>query len=166
MPFTPYHLGPGAAFKAIGGSRFSFMIFGGSQVLMDIEPLVRVIRGDAVLHGFSHTVLGAFLIAAISGAIGRPISELALRLTGIRHNPITWPVAFASAFIGTYSHIGLDAVMHADMNPLWPMAAGNSLLRAIPLDALHRACVISGVVGVAVIGLRALNSARASKRRP
>ena len=39
MPFTPIHLGPGAALKAIGGRHFSFMVFGGSQVLMDIEPL-------------------------------------------------------------------------------------------------------------------------------
>lgn len=36
MPFTPIHLGPGAACKAIGGRHFSFMVFGGAQVLMDI----------------------------------------------------------------------------------------------------------------------------------
>ena len=53
MPFTPFHLGPGALFKAIGGNRFSFMVFGGSQVLMDVEPLVHILRGDAVLHGIS-----------------------------------------------------------------------------------------------------------------
>ena len=27
MPFTPFHLGPGAAFKAIGGKHFSFMVW-------------------------------------------------------------------------------------------------------------------------------------------
>jgi len=43
MPFTPIHLGPGAAFKAIGGRHSSFMVFGGSQLLMDIEPLVGII---------------------------------------------------------------------------------------------------------------------------
>jgi hypothetical protein len=41
MPFTPFHLGPGALFKAAGGEHFSFTIFAGSQVLMDIEPLIR-----------------------------------------------------------------------------------------------------------------------------
>ena len=32
MPFTPFHLGPGALIEAIGGERFSFMIFGGSHM--------------------------------------------------------------------------------------------------------------------------------------
>ena len=66
MPFTPFHLGPGALIKAVGGERFSFMIFGGSQVLMDVEPLVRMIRGDAVLHGMSHTIAGALVIGVVS----------------------------------------------------------------------------------------------------
>ena len=50
MPFTPFHLGPGAVFKAIGGRHFSFMVFGGAQVLMDIEPLVGILRGSVVLR--------------------------------------------------------------------------------------------------------------------
>jgi hypothetical protein len=53
MPFTPFHLGPGAAVKAIAGDDFSFIVFGGAQALMDIEPLVHMVRGDAVLHGLS-----------------------------------------------------------------------------------------------------------------
>jgi hypothetical protein len=156
MPFTPYHLGPGAAFKAIGGSRFSFMIFGGSQVLMDIEPLMRILRGDAVLHGPSHTVLGVVGIALVAALVGRPISQPVLKAAHIRQPTISWPVAFASAFLGAYSHVGLDAVMHADMNALWPFAAGNSLLGVISLDALHGGCVIAGALGAAVIGFRAL----------
>ena len=43
MPFTPFHLGPGAAFKAIGDKHFSFMVFGCAQVPMDIEPLVAIL---------------------------------------------------------------------------------------------------------------------------
>ena len=33
MPFTPFHLGPGAAFKAMGGKHFSFLVFGGGRSL-------------------------------------------------------------------------------------------------------------------------------------
>ena len=80
MPFTPIHLGPGLAFKAIGGRSFSFMVFGGAQVLMDIEPLVGILRGWPVLHGYTHTVLGALAIGTVAGIIGRPISDLALRV--------------------------------------------------------------------------------------
>jgi hypothetical protein len=160
MPFTPFHLGPGAALKAVGGSRFSFLVFAGSQVLMDIEPLVRIIRGDPVVHGISHTVLGALIIALAAGAIGRPVSEFFLRTASFGSSPITWPVAFASAFLGTYSHVGLDAIMHADMNPLWPFAVGNGLLRTITLEALHVACVVAGLIGVVIIVLWNLLSAR------
>ncbi len=77
MPFTPFHLGPGAAFKAFGGRYFSFMVFGFSQVAMDIEVLVRILRGDSPLHGFTHipVPVGATLIGIVSVLIGKPVCE-------------------------------------------------------------------------------------------
>lgn len=154
MPFTPFHLGPGAILKAGGGRRFSFMIFGGSQVLMDLEPLVHMIRGDAVLHGLTHTVAGAFVIGIVSAAAGRPICNNLLDRAGVIDRPISWPVAWLSAFVGTYSHIALDAVMHRDMNPLWPIAYGNPLLGVLSVGALHLLCLACGVVGGLVVAVR------------
>jgi hypothetical protein len=154
MPFTPFHLGPGALFKAIGGRRFSFMIFGGSQVLMDIEPLVRMIRGDSVVHGPSHTLLGALVIGVVSGIAGRPITKMALRLGRVDASMLTWNVAFLSAFIGTYSHIALDAVMHPDMNPLWPISAGNRMLGLISVGWLHVLCVSSALAAFVIMLIR------------
>lgn len=158
MPFTLFHLGPGLAFKAVGGRHFSFMVFGGSQVLMDIEPLVGIIQGRPILHGITHTVAGALVIGLVSGAIGRPIAELALGLMRIRHRPITWAVAFASGLIGTYSHIGLDAIMHHDMTPLWPLATGNGMLRSMSLGQLHMLCLEAGILGGLVIAVWAFLS--------
>lgn len=155
MPFTPFHLGPGAAFKAIGGRHFSFMVFGGSQVLMDIEPLVELIQGKPILHGVTHTILAALVIGLVSGAVGRPLSELALKLLRIRHHPITWTVSFLSGLVGTCSHITLDAVMHRDMAPLWPSATGNPMLGIISVESLHVLCLIAGVLGVVIIAARA-----------
>ena len=151
MPFTPFHLGPGALFKAVGGPRFSFMVFGGAQVLMDIEPLVRIYRHDAVLHGPTHTTLGALGLGAVAGVLGKLVSETVLRWACIDHAPLTWRRSFASAFIGTYSHIVLDAVMHRDMKPLWPFTDGNPLLGALPVDTLHMACVVCGLIGLAIL---------------
>jgi hypothetical protein len=37
-------MGPGLALKAAGGRRFSLLIFGFAQVLIDVEPLVRIVR--------------------------------------------------------------------------------------------------------------------------
>jgi hypothetical protein len=38
MPFTPLHMGPGLAIKALAGHRFSILTFGIAQVAMDVEP--------------------------------------------------------------------------------------------------------------------------------
>lgn len=156
MPFTPIHLGPGLVFKAIGGRRFSFMVFGGSQVLMDMEPLLGILRGWPVLHGYTHTVAGALAIGTVAGFIGRPISEFALRLLRIAHPPFTWSASFIGAYLGTFSHIALDAIMHADMTPFWPLLAGNPWLGAVSIETLHLACFVSGGLGLALVGGQAL----------
>ena len=111
MPFTPFHLAPGAVFKAIGGRHFSFMVFGGAQVLMDIEPLVGIVRGSEVLHGYSHTLAGAFAIGTLAGFIGRPISALVLRTLKIPHYPFTWLASLTgAATVLTLNGVLLSAV--------------------------------------------------------
>ena len=151
MPFTPIHLGPGAACKAIGGRHFSFMVFGGAQVLMDIEPLLGIIQGRDVLHGYSHTLVGALLIGLLAALIGRPISAWVLKALKVEHYPLTWLAACTGAFIGTFSHIGLDALMHSDMNPWWPLADGNAWRGFISIDQLHLLCLGLGVFGALLV---------------
>lgn len=159
MPFTPFHLGPGAAFKAIGGRHFSFMVFGGAQVLMDIEPLVRILRGDFVVHGPTHTIAGASCVCIVAALIGKPISEVVLKALRVSHVPLSWCAAWSGAMIGTFSHVALDALMHGDMRPWWPLASGNGLLGAVQLGHLHAACAALGVIGlVAIAGRHLLRS--------
>ena len=127
------------------------MVFGGTQVLMDVEPLVRIFHQDTVLHGLTHTVLGAFGIGIAAGAAGKPVSEILLRWAAIQHAKLTWRVSFLSAFVGSFSHIALDAIMHADMRPLWPLAEGNPLLGVVPVAQLHVFCLICGLLGIALL---------------
>ena len=131
------------------------MVFGCAQVLMDIEPLLGLIQGRAVLHGYTHTLAGALVIGLAAALTGRPVSELVLRVLSIPHSPLTWRAAFAGAFIGTYSHVLLDAIMHSDMNPWWPVAAGNGLLGLIPLGLLHLICLGVGAVSALLIAFAA-----------
>lgn len=161
MPFTPLHLGPGAVFKAVGGRHFSFMVFGGAQVLMDIEPLIGILADKPVLHGPTHTVLGALAIGTLAGLIGKPIAAAVLRWCSIPHYPFTWTASFIGAYLGTGSHIVLDAVMHSDMAPWWPLAAGNPLLGQISIDQLHMTCLITALLGAAVVGLKFWTKGRA-----
>ncbi len=158
MPFTPFHMGPGLAVKAVSGRHFSLIVFGFSQVAIDIEPLVRIIRGDVVLHGFTHTYLGATLIAFVSVVVGRPVCQFFLNYwTADSYSPflnwlrgpklISWPAAIAGAFVGTYSHVFLDSIMHSDLQPLAPLSEANALLHIISVGGLHLLCVLSGLLG-------------------
>lgn len=149
------HLGPGLFFKAIVGRHFSFMVFGGSQVLMDIEPLIGMLLDKPILHGPTHTLWGALVIGGIAAAIGKPISSFVLQRLRIRHEPLTWLAAVTGAFLGTYSHIILDGIMHSDMSPWWPFSSGNPLLGSISIDQLHSICFLAGAVGFIGLGITA-----------
>ena len=160
MPFTPFHLGPGGIFKALGGRYFSFTVFGFSQVAMDIEVLVRMYREDAILHGFTHTYVGATLIGILSFLIGKPICEGCLRLwneaVSRKGYPrfhiaprISWLAALTGAMIGTYSHVFLDSLVHADMRPLAPFSNANPRFGVISADNLYLLCLgLGGLAGV------------------
>ena len=161
MPFTLLHLGPGAALKAIGGRHFSFLVFGGAQVLMDLQPLAAMLGADVALHGMSHTLPGALAIGAVAFATGKPVSDFVLRRSGVAHRPLTWTATATGAWLGTFSHVALDSIMHADMAPGWPWSAGNPLLYSLSFGQLHAACVVLGVVGGGIVAWR-LRNARAS----
>ena len=101
MPFTPLHMGPGLAVKAVMQRKFSLLVFGWSQVVIDLQPLLAMTTGRVELHGFSHTLLGATLIGLLCGLSGKHLAEWGLRLLREpRHLPVRWRVAFGSAFIG------------------------------------------------------------------
>ena len=90
MPFTPIHMGPGILIKALLQGSFSLMVFGWSQIVMDIQPLIVLITGEGHLHGFSHTYIGGTLLAVFSALSGKYLSELGLLVLGIskKTNPI------------------------------------------------------------------------------
>ena len=77
-------MGPGILIKALLQSSFSLMVFGWTQIIMDIQPLIVLVTGEGHLHGFTHTFLGATCIAFISGFSGKYLSELGLRIIGIK----------------------------------------------------------------------------------
>jgi hypothetical protein len=162
VPFTPFHMGPGLALKAIAGRHVSLMLFGFSQVMIDLEPAIRILRNDPFLHGFTHTYLGATLVALVSVALGRPICQWLLDhwrpdpdsrfLSWLRGSGrIPWTAALWGAFLGTYTHVALDSIMHFDMAPFAPISEANPLLRLVSVGWLHVLCVASGLVGAVVL---------------
>jgi hypothetical protein len=84
------------------------MVFGWAQIVMDIQPLFVLISGEGHLHGFSHTYIGASLLAVFSGLTGKYLAELGLKILRIDFScaiTISWSVSFISAFIGCFSHV-------------------------------------------------------------
>jgi len=165
MPFTPFHFGPAAALKAVAPAHFSFTVFCYSQVVTDLESGFYLLRGEYPVHRFFHTYVGATVVGLACALTGRPLSQLALRawqawfpapMTGLFGRSITtsWPVAFLSAFLGTFSHVFLDSIMHRDIMPLSPFTTSNPMLHLVGLPLLHLLCFVLGVVGVLVLPFR------------
>ena len=175
MPFTPFHMGPALALKAVSGRYFSVLVFGIAQVAMDIEPLIGLLRQADVVHGRTHTYAGATLIALLVAFTAPPLCRRILAWWNIEleHHGVGWlasdpgigrVAATTGAFVGTYSHVALDSIMHADMAPLWPWHLPNELLGAMPIGELHAVCVVAGIFGVlawVALGLRARKQRRA-----
>jgi hypothetical protein len=163
MPFTPFHLGPGVAFKSVAPGHYSLSVFVFTQIVIDLEPLFYMLSGEWPVHRFLHTYLGATVAAFIGYWIGRPVCGVVL--TMIQHrarstrkvlsngmNRINQVAAFSGAFIGAYSHVALDSIMHSDLNPLAPFSKNNGLLKVIPVAELYLYCTVAGIAGVIGLG--------------
>ena len=150
MPFTPLHMGPGLLLKAVLQGSFSLMVFGWSQILIDIQPLLVILTGHGALHGFSHSYLGATPIALLAAWSGKYAGEFGLRVLRMaEYGPIGWRAALVSALIGAYSHVAIDGIMHADMAPLAPFAGGRLFYGIVSVETLHILCLASALLGAA-----------------
>lgn len=171
MPFTPIHLGAGLAFKALGVRHFSLIGFGLTQIAVDIEPLLGLIHGWAVLHGRSHSLLGATAIAAVVTPLTRwlvpPLLHLGNRYLDAHdlarwreaEDP-DWLAAATGCLLGAWSHALMDAVMHPDLQLFWPWSPARPLYGALSNSYLEIVCVAAAVFGVAVWFFRGLRSRR------
>ena len=158
-------MGPGILLKGILQGSFSLMVFGWTQIVMDIQPLIVMISGEGHLHGFTHTYAGAIFIAlaaALSGKYLAPIGLWVLRVEPALNTKIPWTVVFISAFIGSFSHVFLDSVMHADLQPFYPVNLVNPFLGLVSVSSLHKFCLYSGLVGAGIYYYINWRSSRAS----
>ncbi len=158
MPITPLHLGPGLLLKSCGGSYLSLTMFALVQVTMDLEVVLRLILGSSQLHGFTNTIISATLILMVTVPLGKPICEWALRWWNRNLSPaqaqwlqvsvsISWKAAWIGAVLGAYSHLLLDAIMHADARPWMPFSDVNTLVGLISIDRLNLFCLLSLLIG-------------------
>ena len=167
MPFTPFHVGPAIALKAVIPAYFSLSVFALSQIIMDLEPLYYLMIHEPPLYRFFHTYLGAGIVFLVCAVIGKPAGQLWLKIwNGMMspgqhsrlHSPgtITVKATLIAALLGPFSHVFLDSLMYRDVHPLAPWSESNSLLGAVDLLGLHFGLIASGTVGAFWLILMAL----------
>ena len=137
---------------------FSVLVFGIAQVAMDIEPMIGMIRGWNVLHGPSHTILGALLIGAVVAWLSPLLCNFILNRFNqeVAHHKLQWlqepyPItriaSLTGAFFGTLSHLILDSLMHHDIHPLAPFSTANPLMELVSHDGVYQLCAVLGLIG-------------------
>lgn len=160
MPFTPFHMGAGLILKPALNRNFSLITFGFAQLAMDIEPGIRMLINSNILHGPTHTILGALLIASIVVLIAPSICHYLLTKWNkevtyykqprlVHSEPVSKFSIVLGAYFGTLSHVVLDSLMHHDIHPLSPFTEANPFMGLITHDEVYKACVIAGALGIA-----------------
>lgn len=163
MPITPFHFGPGAALHALAPRRVSFIGFSVANVLMDVEPAYYLVTEGIPAHRAVHTLVGATAVAAatVLAFVAARAAAPRLRLPDLfGWRGLTAASVATGAALGTYSHVALDSLMHGDIRPLAPFSDANPLLHAVSLGTLHWACLLAGVAGLVLLGVRRLARGR------
>ena len=152
----------GAAFIVKPGLNRSFSVitFAIAQVAMDVEPGLGMLMGVDMLHGPTHTILGALIIACFVMLIAPAVCGTLLKKWNkeVIHYKLPWLVEsevvtktalIVGALFGTLSHVALDSLMHHDIQPLLPFSTANPLTGLVTHDGLYQLCTLASVLGVA-----------------
>lgn len=153
MPFTPFHFGPGYLVKSFITKRFHFLSFVASQVLIDVETAYNIFQQNHRLHTFMHTYLGSLTVIPlgyfcvyVSSKIARKIQIPVLhKVFGEDWKP---KVVVFSLFVGAWSHVLFDSIMHSDVRPFWPFSNKNAFNDLIDVGYLHMLCIVCASVGL------------------
>ena len=112
MPFTPFHIGPAVALLPSMRFRHWIMLLSGS-LLIDFEPFLVVVLGfSGTAHGFSHSLIGAALLALLIGCVGYFFFRRKISLKS----------AVLAALAGTWLHVFFDSPIYSDIMPFYPFS--------------------------------------------
>jgi len=155
MPATPFHFGPGLLIKAAAPRQFSMAAYSVAQVVIDIESGYYMLKGAYPVHRQAHTFLMGGLIGLACGLIVSRVGVWWARPRDLIPDALAaeyrLPIAVVSGIFGGVFHSVLDGIMHADMHPFRPFADANPLYGLVSLRTLYLFCIITGLVGAALL---------------
>ncbi len=144
-------MGIGVAAKAVAPRLISLQVFAVTQVVMDIEPGVRMVMNSDVLHGWTHTLAGAVPVALASAVMWQILERR--RVWRWTFDSIHPAMLWTTCLVGTWSHVLLDSLIHRDMA---------STREWLPLDpwlflsheSVQIACLVFAGVGAVALAAR------------
>ena len=155
MPATPFHLGPGLLVKAVAPRQFSMAAYSLAQVVIDVESGYHMLHGDYPVHRQAHTFFLGGMIGLACGLIVSRIGTWLARPRDLVPEALVaeyrMPIAAASGIFGGLLHSLLDGIMHADMRPFRPFTDANPLYAITSVRVLYLFCIITGLVGAALL---------------
>jgi membrane-bound metal-dependent hydrolase YbcI (DUF457 family) len=125
MPITPLHFGLALPFKIIRGEKMSVTAFCLANMSMDVEPIIKVlfdVSGD--LHAHTHNFPHAWAIGTITLLFVMFIHDVVIPQSWRTGNARPW---IEGIFFGVTSHVLIDALVHSDVSPLYPLSNYNPL---------------------------------------
>jgi hypothetical protein len=157
VPVTPFHFGVGLLAKGVAPRAFSVSAFVASQVVIDLESAYYLfVAREWPVHRWMHTLAVGSVVGALAGIATRVIAARLPRDSRRALPPdFGWRQCLIGGLLGGATHPLLDGVMHADVRPFLPFAAGNPYLGWLSLGTVHLLCILAGLIGLALLGLRA-----------
>lgn len=157
MPVTPFHFGAGLAAKAAAPQRFGLLAFCAANVIIDVEPLYYALTRQDPLHRFFHTLPGALIAALLTvflfWILKKILQWLHLNRLLVKAE-VAPPGVWLGALSGAISHILLDSVVHADVQPFAPLTRSNPFLGWFSIFEVENFLTLLALAGAAGIILR------------
>ena len=155
MPATPFHFGPGLLIKAVAPRQFSVAAYSVVQVVIDVESGYHLLHNDYPVHRQAHTFYMGGLIGLVCGLVVSRVGRWLARPRDVVPEGLAaeyrLPIAAWSGIFGGLLHSVLDGIMHSDMRPFRPFSDANPLYGLVSLRTLYLFCIITGLVGAALL---------------
>jgi hypothetical protein len=141
--------------KAAAPRQFSMAAYSLAQVVIDIESGYYMLQHATPVHRQAHTFALGGLIGLACGLIVSKVGTWLARPRDVVPEALAaeyrLPIAVVSGIFGGIFHSVLDGIMHADIRPFRPFTQANPLYGLVSVEILYLFCIITGVLGAALL---------------